>query len=136
VQDICFISLQSGRADVFSLHFKSELWKGNKFMKLLCTLMYCPQDCCWETVIGQQIYRLVCFELFAEFVSVLIADILRGLVVKSRKIKALSDWVCIYVYWLFALYVIVSSLVPTSELLLVHAGSFINDSFIEVYVTC
>jgi len=95
VQDICVISLQSGSADVFSLHSKSELWRSNnKLIKLLLTLMHFSQDCCWETVIGQQIYRLVCFELFAEFVSVLIADILRGLVVKSRKIKALSDWVC------------------------------------------
>ena len=45
-------------------------------------------------MIGQQLYRLVCFELFAEFVSVLIADVMRSLVVKSGKIKVFSDWVC------------------------------------------
>ena len=58
---------------------------------------FCPLQtsgyCCWETRVGQELYRLFWLDFFLEVAEVVVLDLGRAFVVRFRLLCKLSDWV-------------------------------------------
>ena len=51
-------------------------------------------SCCWETIIGQELYKLSLTHLLADVASIVLVDGVRWFITKLRCCGKIRTWVC------------------------------------------